>query len=417
MADAKEGYQNGVVGNMAGWYDDWSWFGIASSKAFDPDYVEFFGDDLELFRNYSLDTWGLINEGDFETLVNRIPESKWKKGRITKEKFIVRNKFHKGTPNSWTHLEPESAPRHYDYEYFSKLENWAVPRFLGGCWQYDFSSQPFPEGDGAGSDNPNPQYQSLGPFQLTLMTGLYLVFACRLAWAARLKETGQLSGLGLERLESYDVYKGYATSAVHFLQAWFDVPDGENSLFKTFDTNNTEGYMVRERMPSYAKNQSGEYPNLEYYSSNRYWGGDQGLILGGLMNYVLLLDAENSTDPLKEKLREQANKIFNGALNNLVGGSNDPVNNVVLPYKPLYGDAIFSMDPGDYASGLGVFWRYILYTCRMDSTFKRQANVIAKASGNVVVNSAQEDTPWGNSIFNPFNNLAPTLSAYYILDL
>src|SRR6185295_6007976 len=82
------------------------------------------------------------------------------------------------------------------------------------------------------------------------------------------------------------------------------------------------------------------------YKAKDAWCGDQGLILGGLLDYVQLA---NPSDPTAQS---QAISIAMGVLLHMVDADS-----VVMPYSLDFDN---HNDPGDYSCGSGVFWRYLL---------------------------------------------------------
>lgn len=416
MAKAVQGYQYGIVGLMAAWYDDWSWWGIAASKAFDPDYAEIFGDQLEFFQTAAIDLWNLVDDGDFTTIAQRIPDAIWTNANIQSdgEKFTAailsaRGELHIGTRNSWALIERgangQGTPRqNADYKVFTTqaLDAWAVPRFPGGCWQYDFSTQAFPASDGPDAEDPNPANNTLGVFQVTLMSGLYLSFCCSLIEAADRKAAKGLRGGAWDRLQPTGTYRQKADEVATFLADWLNLP-GSDSLAVSF----AEGVLVHERTPTYAPFDGGRsYLPVEGYFADAHWGGDQGLIMGALAQYAQLSGASvPATDTYPGELLQ-------GVFYNMPA-THWQQPGAIAPYLAP-GNSPISQDANDYGSGSGVFWRYVMRSCRADPAFGSQARKdphsvhVAKTSGSV-------DNAWGNSLFQPFNTVAAAIGAWYLL--
>jgi len=416
MSRAVHGYQYGIVGLMAAWYDDWSWWGIAASKAFDPDYAEIFGEQLEFFQTAAINLWGLVDDGDFTTIANSIPDAVWANSalqsnrvKFTREILSERGEIHIGTRNSWAMIERgakgDGTPRqNADYKTFTTqiVGDWAAPRFPGGCWQYDFSTLPFPVDDGPDASNPNPAYNSLGVFQVTLMSGLYLSFCCSLIAAANRKAAEGLSGGAWDRLQPVETYRQKADEVAGFLASWLNLT-GSDSLATEF----AHGKLVHERTPTYAPFDTGGCPPVEGYFANAYWGGDQGLILGALAQYAQLPGANvpdaNSYPP----------ELLQGVFYNM-SAFNWGQPDMVGPYLDPNGNSPISGDSNDYGSGSGVFWRYVMRTCRNDPAFGDQArqdpNIV-----RIATNSGTADNAWGNALFQPFNTVAAAIGAWYLL--
>src|SRR5689334_18294 len=102
-------------GNIQGslcWYDDWGWWGIASVKAFNPEFQKFFEPYVEEFQQRADTCWNIMTFG-------KPPSDK--------------NPYkYKGGPNVWDNRDEGTTPG-----YFTAPDGWAVPRILGGVWQYD----------------------------------------------------------------------------------------------------------------------------------------------------------------------------------------------------------------------------------------------------------------------------------------
>ena len=88
---------------VASWYDDWAWWGIAASKAFDPDYEEIFGQRLGFFQSVAIDMWDLIDDGGFKAVADSIPDEVWAQSSagFTRKVLTDRCERHKGTRNAW----------------------------------------------------------------------------------------------------------------------------------------------------------------------------------------------------------------------------------------------------------------------------------------------------------------------------
>lgn len=416
MAKAVHGYQYGIVGLMAAWYDDWSWWGIAAAKAFDPDYTEIFGDQLAFFQTAAVNLWGLVDKGDFKTLAESIPDAVWANSalqsnrvKFSKEILGARGDLHIGTRNSWALIErgadgKGTSRQNADYKAFTTqiVNEWAVPRFPGGCWQYDFSTQRFPVDDRPDAGDPNPANNTLGVFQVTLMSGLYLSFCCSLIGAADRKAAEGLSGGAWDQLLPVEAYRQKADEVAGFLANWLDLPPGQ-SLAAEF----AHGKLVHERTPTYAALDAGGFPPVEGYFPNAYWSGDQGLIMGALAQYAQLPGAS------VPDARSYPGALLEGVFYNIRASDwGQPC--AVGPYLDPTGNSPISGDSNDYGSGSGIFWRYVMRSCRADPAFGNQA----RQDQNIVRTATQSgtvDNDWGNSLFQPFNTVAAAIGAWYLL--
>jgi hypothetical protein len=429
VSQAVIGYQYGIVGLAAAWYDDWCWWGIASSKAFDPDYEDIFGDRLDFFQSTAMDLWGLVDAGDFATVADSISDAVWAQAarqqngiQFSKATLSDRSELHSGTRNSWALIErgatAQGTPRQKkDYAYFTTQTAgmWAVPRFPGGCWQYDFSKTAFPNNDGPDWPNPNPENYTLGVSQVTLMPGLYLSFCCSLIAAAERKAAGNKPGGAWDRLQSAATYRQKADEVVAFLTSWIELP-GPDSLSNAF----SDGVLVHERTPTYARLDDGSYPALQGYDAGAYWGGDQGLIMGALKQYAQLTGAASAGNPdetAQPVLTAYPAALLRGVFYNMPAtGLPWPAKDLpgaVGPYAAPSGSPIVG-DDNDYGSGSGVFWRYVMRSCRVDPGFGVQARKDPHIVGTATTSGTHSNS-WGNSLFQPFNTVAAAIGAWYLL--
>lgn len=411
MADAVTGYQYGIVGINADWYDDWCWWGIAAAKAFDPDYADIFGAQLTFFQAAALDLWGVVDAGDFQTMADSIPDTVWANSanegpygqgpNFTKDTLSDRHALHVGTRNVWSQIQlggtPQGTARQKaDYAYFTSgiAGQWAAPRFRQGCWQYDMSREAFPCQDGPDWQTPWPSAQTtLGVYQVTLMSGLYLSFCCSLWSAAARKVADNMTGGAWDRLQAVETYQQAAGEVVGFLTQWFGAP-GQDSLLAGYET----GVLVHERTPTYAA--LGQiYPPVQGYLPDTFWGGDQGLLMGALQQYVQLTGSA-STYP---------EQLFMGVFYNMQREG------MVGPWLASAGSPV-SGDANDYSSGSGIFWRYVMRCCRSDPGF----SVTAKADPTIVgiaTTSGSNVNDWddNNTLFIGLNTVAAAIGAWSLL--
>jgi len=430
---AVHGYQYGIAAMSAAWYDDWCWWGIAASKAFDPDYEALFGTDYgDRFRSAALDLWGLVEDGDFERMAGSIPDEAWAKAaemyfgqsfpqttvQFSKVLLSERSTFHKGTRKAWELIERGATPagsdrQKADHSHFTTQSGaaWAVPRFRGGCWQYDLSTAPFPWQDGPDWANPNPHDQTLGVFQVTLMSGLYLSFVCSLMAAARRKTAENKSGGAWDRLETFDAYREKADDVVRFLADWLEAPVPD-SLAQYWPV----GVLVHERTPTYARLSDGSYPPVQGYLENAFWGGDQGLIMGALKQYAGLAAADARGGAVPPRVGTLPMELLKGVFYNMPATNLPPGENLpgaVGPYRdPSHGP--ISGDSNDYGSGSGIFWRYVMRCCRLDPAFAPEARTSPQVV-SMAVKSGTNTNGWGNDLFSPFNTVAAAIGAWHLM--
>lgn len=365
VAEMALGRWTNAAGSMC-WYDDYGWWGIASEKAFHTEYANIFADYAPTFQGIAKECWDIMNNG--------------KPGKAYN---------YRGGPNVWDNRENGSPT-----DYFTSPETWAVPRFAGGVWQYDMwrggrpkdqECTPNKDKDDNGISDPNDV--ELGPFQLTVMNGLYLVLALRLGQNGNGTADAVRNELG-------------------FLKTWFNLDQqhpAEEGLLMTFPQAPTNMLtLVRERVGTYAYcDAKGSYPSVYGYSPGSAWCGDQGLILGGLLDYFLV----DSSDSYPQTY---AISITSGVFRQMV------TDQVVQPTLNL------DNDPDDYGCGSGVFWRYLLRGFRENPVLRQQVLgwVNGDPQNNVVYRSAEHACAHGgrgNALFADFNVLATLTAAIEIL--
>jgi hypothetical protein len=351
------------------WYDDYGWWGIASAKAFDDKYAKIFGSYRNQFQQIATECWNTMHTGK--------PDKNSYK--------------YKGGPNVWDNRDDGKSPG-----YFESAAGWAKPRFPKGVWQYDMFKDGRPKPPECSPNNPSdPKECSLGPFQNTVMNGLYLVLALRLA------QQGQSKGTTVQA----------ARDEMAFLNDWFNL-EGDESLLQRFP-HLEPSLLVRERVATYASADGNKtFPKVKGYEAGGQWCGDQGLILGGLLDYL-------SVDPSDPEAQLRAISITRGVLLHMVDDLG------VMPYSSEFND---QGDPDDYSCGSGVFWRYLLHGFRQNAALRTEvlSLVAADPTNNAIYKSAEKAftprkafTPHDplnkNALFIEFNILAVLLAAIEIL--
>jgi hypothetical protein len=353
------------------WYDDYGWWGIAFAKAFDDKYAKVFT---------------AAQRSEAQTLARHC----WDIMHTGKPKIPPYNYSYKGGPNVWANRDEKGEPG-----YFTSSLGWAQPRFPGGVWQYDLwvGTRPHPpectpnkdpNNDELRVSDPKNSQCPLGPYQLTVMNGLYFVLALRLA----------LYKQGTGTAEA-------AKAEYSFLKQWFSLK-GDESLLQSFSGDGSA--LVRERVATYHK-LNGAYPTVEGYKAADAWCGDQGLMLGGLLDYL-------SFDPSNREVESQAISIAGGVLSHMVDKDG------VMPASHGFD---FHGDPDDYSCGSGVYWRYLLRGFNQNATLHKQVLdfVIEEQEKNSVYISAEQAFAGvpsnGNKLFAYFNVLSVLMAAIEIL--
>ena len=206
------------------WYDDFGWWGIASSKAYDSSYDDVFGSYIYDYQNIAMHCWNIM-----------------KNGKKDQQRY-------KGAPNVWDNC---------DQTYFASV----APRIKGGVWQYEiFQNQRDNECSPFNPANPLASGVTLGPYQLTVVNTLYFVLGGRLA------EAGQVDWT--------DVDTQYS-----FFSQWIrdqNISSKDNLLNSLAPNVN----LVRERVSTYANGSQ-----VQYWDDQTAWGGDQGMFMGGMVIY------------------------------------------------------------------------------------------------------------------------------------
>ena len=284
---AKQLYNLGL-GRSVCWWDDLGWWGIAAAKM------------SKNVQNATL-------KADFKGMAAHT----W-------------NIMHTYAPNTYSQAESGS-----NSSYFKSLQ----PRFnVGGVWNYCWGLGGDPQkcwpGQSSmcgGGCDPRSPGNTLCGYQNTVTNSLYLVLSLR-----------------LYQLETDPVQKQHylnaARSQFDWFRNWFGVADADTTLL----ASQSNGALVRERASTYANGSS-----VNNYNRATFWTGDQGLVLGGLVDYFA---AEGDS---------YAQNVAILIASAIPQGLTDPNAGNLLPWKP--GGTLQSWDCGDYSCGSGVFMRYLLY--------------------------------------------------------
>jgi hypothetical protein len=266
-----------------------------------------------------------------------------------------------GAPNVWANC---------DQQKFAAVE----PRITGGVWQCDINDK----------NNPLDPNTSLGPFQDTVENGLYLVLALRMNNA--LNTSAQIDR----------EYK--------FLTTWcFDNKiDAYQRLFYYFPNNS--GGLVLERVSTY-KNGQAVQPQW-WHELKTSWCGDQGMMLGAMVDF-----RKNNPD-------ESAGRLIEGIMQGVPGKMQ--LNSILMPWYPLTNNPLEGTDKADYASGVGVYMRYLLYAYKNSPTVKGWVDSNKYRIKEMILHNAdicvKDNFPeYGNGIFDLFNRLSILITAATIL--
>lgn len=348
-------YRELIIGKSNGcWYDDFAWWGIASSKAFDSKYDFIFGNLKNEFQQIALSTWDIMNNGKYDDV-------------------------HYGAPNAW---------KTCNQTVFASC----APRFSGGAWQYDMFADHRPSDLERSPSNPSTpiaeggyQAAGLGPFQDTVVNGLYFVLA------NRMKAAGWGSQTSID-------------SIYGFIHTWFfdSSLDASTYLYQSV----TGGKLVRERVSTYANGSS-----VHGFKETLSWTGDQGLLIGALCEY-------NRVSP-QAWIEPMVTDIMGGIAGSVLESAGSDT--YIMPWFPLTANHLHKIDAGDYSSGLGVFLRYLDEAYGFDSTVQTQLNnannplrkLILETADTVVAGQLPQWADGG--MFDDFNQLVSLQMAISIL--
>jgi len=360
MKNSLDLYYYLVLKNHNGcWYDDFAWWGIACSKAFDSKYDSIFGVFKLRYQQVALSTWDIMKNGKYDDV-------------------------HHGAPNAWATCDQET---------FSICR----PRFNGGVWQYDIFADKRPKALEPSPSNPSTpiaeggyQAAGLGPFQDTVVNGLYFVMANRMVAA------------GWETQQTVD-------AIYNFTNSWLN--DASLDAGTRWCQDVTGGKLMRERVSTY----SNPSDKVHGFIPELSWSGDQGLLMAALSAYD-----KNSSQPWIENM---VLDIMNGMAGSVK--ETNGANTYIMPWYPLTNNHLDSIDPGDYCSGLGVFMRYLNEVYLNDATVKAKLDDVNNPMRTLVVETAttvQNDAlpdwlpNWDQGdIFGPFNKLSAMVTAISIL--
>jgi hypothetical protein len=240
---------------------------------------------------------------------------------------------------AWVEMN-DNAPRVWDDAKSDPRYKAVAPRFAGGCWNnyfYPHSRCPNDEKPCDPTDG-LPGADMLCGIQNTVTNALYLALSARL-YAATKRE----------------LFLVVTKREWEWFSQWFynsdELPKPELRLLRV-DSNSSK-VLVRERVSVYAPDSS-PLPRVWGYAPGNYWSGDQGLVLSAMVDVVPIIGQSNSL------------KIAMG----LIDGVSDPSDGLVDTRGILQAwkadsnpgsDDPFGADPRDYATGLGVYARFLLY--------------------------------------------------------
>jgi hypothetical protein len=231
------------------------------------------------------------------------------------------DRFKEIAANSWKTMN-ENAPNVWAKADQKKYANYA-PRFDGGCWNAYWRDD----------CNPINPCDGLQGVQNTVTNGLFLVLS------ARLGSTGRAD------------CQQAASREYAFLKLWFDASSPPDRLLPRTPDG---GAWVRERVSAY---ESGIATHA--YRPTLAWSGDQGLILGGLVDRMILEPKSYA------EMIAIARALVTG-----VRGYLFRQDMILLPWRAEDGGGAPGGDDDDYMTGASVIMRYLLYAYRINADLK-----------------------------------------------
>lgn len=253
-----------------------------------------------------------------------------------------------------------------------------APLFDGGVWNHIVDS-----GCNPGGSNP------LCGRQNTVTNGLYLVLAQRLL----------LDG----KLPPNPAYEQAAIQEYQFLKSWFDLP--QNPTQALMNNYMTGRAVVRERVSIF---KSGTVdPD---FRQELAWTGDQGLILGGLVDRMRIV---GKASPEYLGLLAMARNLMAGTRDYLADQAAQP--GYLLPWwpQPAPGN-----DSDDYWTGPAIYMRYLLNAFRNDDLrvdlLTPAYQTFIRANAEYVVNMPNRPQS-SDQVVNLTNNLAILVAAIVML--
>ncbi len=291
-------YQNGLASNACMW-DDLGWWGIAAAKM--SKHVE----------NPQL-------KAEFKDIAKYMWDT-----------------MHAYAP--YTYERAEEGPYR---KYFQPM----APRYGGGIWNYCWGRNGDPakcwtkQGSACGGGCDPTGGNKLCGYQNTVTNSLYLVLSLRLYEL----ETD---------VTATEHYLEAATMQLNWFRSWFNGADPKETLLVS---QGGGGMLVRERASTYY-----DKSWVNGYNPSTFWAGDQGLVLGGLVDYFMAV----SNDMFPQTVAVGIVKAIPGSMTDQ--------NGYLLPWKPPTGD-LCQWDCGDYSCGPGVFMRYLLYAFQNDKKVRSE---------------------------------------------
>ena len=280
------------------WWDDFGWWGIAFLNAAknhnilgekETEYMKNAARCLEEHMDQATQVWAMANEGDCIPCIN-------------------------ASPPDWYRFEP---------------------RFSGGVWNAAFAGlntgtptqqKCRPSDSGIPLGTPEDDCSLLTPMQNTVTNGLYLVLNTRYY---------------LQNPQIREVRRDRTLAIYGWLKNWMDLEDQEvsqcpvnkekpNPLNKIKPSLlNSETGLVRERVSTYiqdTKQSPSCFTGVKWYEQDLSWAGDQGIVLGGLVD---ILNSNLTED--NKWLLEKAKGILDGVKDHMTKGMSGSKHDKLAP--------------------------------------------------------------------------------------
>lgn len=378
------------------WYDDFGWWTIAAQRA---------AAHPELWRNAD-GTDVTVKLYNYDTDGNPVPSQTPTTASALGELEKIRDSSWEGIDEPATQVFADCVAEDFCGSKFASLE----PLYTGGVWNNRWSkvawrsypkdspeyqqlschaqkgcdptARPDPEYIGNAYNEENQDYFPLCGIQNTVTNGLHLIAANR-----------------LYRQFSEGRYLAAAEAQLSYFEQWLEfdakVDDPQDALVGStlglrFDYRTEQGSLaalVRERTSVYSDFAVKPAHRDPYWFPILAWAGDQGLLLGGLVDSMARLDP---SDPHYQRLLALAKDLLRGVRGYLVTedatsnpsksepgwllpwrndprtcSRNDAGETTCIPLRSGIAMADVGVPPGndrfDHDTGIAAFMRYLVY--------------------------------------------------------
>jgi len=335
------------------WYDDWGWWGNSTAKVFSPKYSALFGNDKILHENFKLictQTFNFMKTG-------------------TPPYHAMDHNGYTGTMQAYNYAK-EMATKCLG-QGWEKIVNGAEPLWNIGCWQSPMTPTTY-----------NPLQLTLGPFQDSVVNGLFYIFTQR-----TLNQKGLGTQQDVEDMTTF--YRNWMNQPLKTDQQLFNVLDPVSGLF-------------RERVSIYKNGNS-----VNGYNANLAWTGDQGLMLIALTHLFY-----KQSGPQQQATLNFIIFTINGVYNYALGDIDKEHTDVIMPWcnigyaKSQQPGPPPGCDFGDYFSGTGIFMRGLLEASSIPAVKQLIGRPEIQQKLNNTLSALLDGTKYIDFIF--MNSVVPT---------